>query len=171
LRVGRAVRILSKPACNRRLFLYPKQKGIGDITISEYNPFENPASIKDQILDAERAIRAGFIASLVTFGITFIVTYISVIDSTDIGYGTDWVLFFDVGIVAILAIGIWFKSRTAATLMFIYFVFSKILTLIEGRFDGIVFGLIFLFFYGRAMIGTFRYHSLVKKGALQTDVF
>jgi len=80
-------------------------------------------------------------------------------------------MLIDVAIIGACAIGLWFKSRTAATIMFVYFLISKILLLAGGQFNGIIMGLIFLFFYGRAMICSFRYHNLVKKGASATDVF
>jgi len=87
------------------------------------------------------------------------------------GFDTAWLMLIDVAIIAVFAIGIWFKSRVAATLMFLYFLVSKIIVLIAGEFNGILAGVIFLYFYGRAMIGSFRYHNLVKKGAIQTEVF
>lgn len=127
--------------------------------------------MKDQILDAEKGIRAGFYACLISFTITLIVTILGATGTLDIGIGTDWTLLIDVGIIAACAIGIWFKSRTAATIMFIYFLLSKILLLMAGQFNGIIMSVIFLYFYGRAMICSFRYHDLVKKGATRTDVF
>jgi len=122
-------------------------------------------------MDAEKAIRAGFTACLISLGMTLIITILSATGSVALGPGGDWTMLFDVGLIAVFAIGIWFKSRVAATLMFIYFLLSKLLQLADGQLNGIIVSLVFLFFYGRAMIGTFRYHSLVKKGAFQTDVF
>jgi len=143
----------------------------GEITINTDSAFENPLSLKDQIEAAENAIRGGFIACLISLGITLIVTILGATGSLDMGFGTDWTMLIDVGLIAIFAIGIWFKSRTAATLMFLYFLASKIILLMAGQFNGIIMGVIFLYFYGRAMIGSFRYHDLVKKGATQADVF
>lgn len=80
-------------------------------------------------------------------------------------------MLFDVALLAAFAIGTWFKSRVAATLLFIYFLLSKIILLMSGQFNGIITGFIFLYFYGRAMIASYRYHDLVKKGAKLTDVF
>ena len=91
--------------------------------------------------------------------------------TADLLEGADWTLLIDVALLAALAIGTWFKSRIAATLLFLYFLLSKIIQLSSGEFNGIIMSVVFLFFYGRAMIGSFRYHALVKKGADLTDVF
>jgi len=98
-------------------------------------------------------------------------TILGATGTADFGVGADWYMLIDVALIAACAIGMWFKSRTAATIMFVYFLLSKIFLWAEGNFNGIIMGVIFLFFYGRAMIGSFQYHSLIKKNAHRTDVF
>jgi cellulose synthase/poly-beta-1,6-N-acetylglucosamine synthase-like glycosyltransferase len=133
--------------------------------------FENPASLAEQISEAERGIRAGFYTALISMAITLVFTILGATGTADMGFGTDWLLLIDVGLIGAFAIGMWFKSRIAATLMFIYFLISKILMLMAGQYGGIFLSLVFLYFYGRAMISSFRYHNLVKKGAKAADVF
>ena len=133
--------------------------------------FQNPASLKEQIEDAEKGIRAGFIAALFSMAMTLLITILGATGTIDLGFVVDWLMLIDVAIIGACAIGIWFKSRTAATIMFIYFLLSKIIQFSAGEFSGIVMSLVFLFFYGRAMYCSYRYHNLVKKGAAATDVF
>lgn len=102
---------------------------------------------------------------------TLLITVLGATGTADLGVETDWYMLFDVGLIAILAIGLWFKSRTAATLMFIYFLLSKIFLWAEGNFQGIIMGLVFLYFYGRAMVASFRYHRLIDKNVSDTEVF
>jgi len=104
-------------------------------------------------------------------GMTLLITVLSATGTLEILEGADWYMLFDVAIIGACAIGLWFKSRTAAVAMFIYFLLSKFIQFSTGQFNGIFMALIFLFFYGRAVIGSFRYHTLFKKGANQADIF
>ena len=53
--------------------------------------------------------------------------------------------------------------RTCAVVMFIYFLISKILVVVEtGQASGLVMGVVFLYFYWQGVVGTFAYHRLMK---------
>lgn len=124
-----------------------------------------------QLEQAKAHIRVGFFAALFSLAMTFIITVLGATGTLDIGVGTDWYMMVDVVLIAVLAFGIWKRSRTATTAMFIYFAASKLIALYSGQYGGIIVGLLLLFFYGRAMIASYRYHTLIGKGAGQADVF
>ena len=127
-------------------------------------------NISVKIEEAKLQIKVGFYATIFSLVMTFIVMFITT-STPELGVGTDWTYLVDIGLMAILAFGIWKRSRTATTLMFFYFLASKIIQLAAGQFSGIILGVIFLFFFGRAMIASYRYHDLIKKGGNQVDVF
>jgi hypothetical protein len=124
-----------------------------------------------KIEKAKSDIKAGFYAALVSLAITLVVTILGATGSADLGFGADWYMLIDVGLIGAFAIGIWFKSRVAATGMFLYFLLSKILLIAEGQYGGILMGVLFLYFYGRAMIASYSYHKLIKRGVAGAEVF
>jgi len=129
------------------------------------------SDLSKQINDAKSQIKAGFYAALFSLVTTLIITLLGATDTADLGLGADWYMLFDVLLIAIFAFGIWKRSRTATTAMFIYFAISKVMMLAAGQFSGIIMGVILLFFYGRAMIASYRYHTLLKNGGDQAAVF
>ena len=71
--------------------------------------------------------------------------------------------FFDVFFIFACAFGMHRKSRSAAIAIFIYFVLSKVIMVIStGWMPGVIFSLILIFFFGRAIQGTFAYHRIEK---------
>lgn len=55
-------------------------------------------------------------------------------------------------------------SRAAAVTIFIYFIISKIAIGIEtGSILGLFLSLVFLYFFGKAILGTFSYHKIEKE--------
>ena len=135
------------------------------------NPYTSPdAAVADRRAGYERDVPAeitspikhGWIAACVSGVLTLAATIISMINGPNEVFAGAWSL-IDVALIAGFAFGIWRKSRVAATLMFLYFVASKILIMkATGRPDGLVLGLVFLIFYFRAMTATYRYHRFVK---------
>ena len=135
------------------------------------NPYESPsAAIADATLPHERdvpdditlPITHGWVAACVSGTITLLVTVIAMASGGD-GLGDGAWNLVDVGLIALLAFGIYKRSRTAATIMLAYFVLSKILIMVEtGKPSGLVVGLLFAIFYFRAMTATYRYHRFVS---------
>lgn len=135
------------------------------------NPYESPsATIADTALprerdvpdDITRPITHGWVAACVSGAITLLVTLVAM-GSGGNGVGDGAWNLVDVGLIALLAFGIYKRSRTAATIMLAYFVLSKILIMVEtGRPSGLVLGLLFAIFYFRAMTATYRYHRFVN---------
>ena len=118
---------------------------------------------------AEKAIRAGWIAGIVSIAMTALMVG-TVYFTGEAVMGFDLTLIVDVLLMIGLVVGIYFKSRTCAVLMFVYFLISKILQVTGGQYGGIVLGVIFLYFYGRAAWGTFVWHRL-KASHVPVEVF
>jgi ABC-type proline/glycine betaine transport system permease subunit len=140
-------------------------------------------SFKDQIKMGtqeicETAIKNGWIAALISLGITLIFSSIGFFTQSDnetLNYFLDPWLMVDVILMAVLAFFIYKKSRTAATLMFIYFVISKFTQWYDlGNVQGLPMALLFMYFYFNAMRGTFIWHSKYKNQdagfSLETEI-
>jgi len=134
------------------------------------NPYESPSAAitetrrppeRDVPDEIARPIKHGWVAACVSCAMTLIVTLVAFGGGTA-NYDAAWNL-IDVALIAGFAFGIYKRSRTAATLMFAYFVLSKVLMMMEaGRPSGLVLGLLFAIFYFRAMTATYRYHRFVR---------
>lgn len=75
----------------------------------------------------------------------------------------DPTIFIDILIIFFLAYGIYKKSLTAAVVMFIYYLLARIFLSIEtGQITGIVVGLVFLYFFGKAAQGAFVLQKIEK---------
>lgn len=140
-----------------------------------HNPYESPTtSVKQAPLPPERdipdtittPIRHGWITACISGVITLLAVLMAVFAGSGSSRGVQffslWNL-IDVALIAVLAFGIYKRSRTAATIMFVYFLLSKILIAVgTGSPSGLVFGLVFMYFYFRAMIATYRYHQYIR---------
>lgn len=127
----------------------------------EIQNFEEQVEIPEEIL---KKIKNAWVAGLVSIGTTVVFTLISM-SGTDI-MGLDAWAFVDVFLMLIFVFGIYKKSRTCAVLMLLLFAANKIVMWLEaGTASGLPLALVFLWFYTQGVIGTFQYHSLVKKNA------
>ena len=112
--------------------------------------------------EAEKAILHGTIAALISGLITGAVVGLSVASGGSI-LGIDAWSAIDVVLIFFLAFGVYKKSRVAASVLVAYFVLSKIfLMVMTGSGSGILTGLIFIYFYARALQGTIAFHRLEK---------
>jgi hypothetical protein len=105
-------------------------------------------------------IRNGCIAACVSMIISIALTLISItwVKIT----GIDVWNFIDIGIVGILVIGVFKRSRTAATVLLIYFVASKVIMAALFKHPINMMGLFFCYLYTRAMIATFKYKKIIS---------
>lgn len=118
-------------------------------------PFEIPAKLA-------KNIRNGWIAAIVSGVMTIAIMILAITTGTLANLFDIWTS-LDVILIFVLAFGIYKKSRTAATIMFVYFLASKIWIVVEtGRASGLLMGFIFLYFYFQAMVATYQYHKLRK---------
>jgi hypothetical protein len=81
-----------------------------------------------------------------------------------LAYFNDPFIFFDVFLIFTAAFFLHRKSRAAAIFLFCYLIISKIMLALEfGKMSGMGPNLIFLYFYGKAIQGTFAYHKLEQQ--------
>ncbi|MCL7714361.1 hypothetical protein [Stenotrophomonas mori] len=133
-----------------------------------HNPYERPATpvaplptpperdVPDSITGP---IRQGWIAACVALVLVLLIALYHLANNRPEGAAA---FFIDLVVIAVLAFGIYKRSRTAATFMVLMSVLPKLLLLAVGQFDGLVFGLLFTIFYFRAMTATYRYHRFVR---------
>ena len=135
----------------------------------ETNPYQPPvvaqvAEVHSDDVPHEvlKKIKNGFVAAMFSGLMTLGVTLFFVFSDSASEIFDAW-NFIDVGLIFLLAFGIYRKSRAAATFMFLYFLASKIwLMILTGAPQGLIISLIFLYFYFQAMVGTFQYHRFLK---------
>ena len=122
-------------------------------------------------MNREEAIKATKTGALVAcfsgvLGIGLIFYAILSNASGHIGLWNDPLAFLDIVLIFILAFGVYKKSRTAAVVMVLYFIFSKIYLIIAGvQLSGntIVFSLVFLYFFVKSVQGAFVFHKIEKQ--------
>jgi hypothetical protein len=115
---------------------------------------------------AIKATRNGAIAASISAALTLAVVLIAISADIDgeLAIFNDPANFFDIAILIGCAIGMYRKSRIASVLVFTYYIISKIIITMETQsYAGLGIALIFLYFYGMAIQGSFTYHMLRKK--------
>lgn len=116
--------------------------------------------------EAIKATKNGAIAALISGVVTFIITLIAITSDSEgvMSIWNDSLIFFDVGFIFLCAFGMYKKSRLAAVVIFFYFIVAKIIISIElNSVKGVSVALILLYFYGRAIQGSYVFHNLEKK--------
>ncbi|TNE57926.1 MAG: hypothetical protein EP340_07075 [Alphaproteobacteria bacterium] len=119
-------------------------------------------------MDKEEAIKAsrnGAIAALISATLTFAIMVIATQSnvSEELAYFNDPWLLTDVGLLVILAIFVWRRSRVASVLLLAYFLISQILVRFEtGNVRGVYLSLIFVYFYIKAIQGAFAFHRISR---------
>ncbi len=122
--------------------------------------------------NAISAIRAAFVCGIISTLLTLLVTLLA-LSRGSLNFATidfsAWT-FIDVALLAGFTIGLFFKSRTSAILMLLYFAFTKYVQVSRGlNFFSIITGALFLYFYVQGVRGTLAYHRLKKKEAKQSS--
>ena len=122
-----------------------------------------------EISEALKNIRYGYIAALVSAGITVVLNFLQ-FDAGDVNLFSDPVVLYDVIIILLLAFGIYKKSRVCAITMLIYFILGKIFQFQEYASYGIdtppstyLVAVVFIYFYFQAVRGTIAFHKINKK--------
>lgn len=120
-------------------------------------------------MNREQAIKAtkqgaiaAVISGLITLGVTLFAMYSN--SSSDLEIWNDPTNFMDVLFVFVCAFGIYRQSRTAALIVLVYFIISKIIIALSiGRLPGIFLSAIFVYFFAKATQGAFVFHRLEKE--------
>jgi hypothetical protein len=133
------------------------------------NPYKAPnASLEvttpekvDQAI--AKKIKNAWIAGLISAGITLVLVLVAVLGGISIA-GVDAWAFGDLAIVLALTYGVYRKSRVCAILLFGFFVLNKaVMWGTAGNVSGLPLALVFMWFYGQGIVGTFQYHKLQRK--------
>lgn len=113
--------------------------------------------------ECEKSIRYGWIFAIISMLLTLVAGVLSfyvVSDDAVVSYMLDPFVLVDVVLIAVMAYFIRKKSRTAATLMFVYFVLSKWMFWEDtGSTGGVGIAIIFLYIYFMAMLATYTWHK------------
>lgn len=115
--------------------------------------------------EALQATKTGAILACISGTLTLVVTLFAIWDNSSgaLALWNDPAIFIDILLIFFLAYGIYKKSLTAAVVMFIYFIFARIYVGIEtGSGSGILLGLVFLYFFGKAVQGAFVLQKIEK---------
>jgi len=116
--------------------------------------------------EAIKATRNGAIAALISAALTIIIVLIAINSDAEgkLALWNDPSNFLDVFLILACAYGMYRKSRTASVLIFFYYIAAKIVIAIETQtYSGFGVALVFLYFYGKAIQGSFVYHKLEKE--------
>ena len=116
--------------------------------------------------DATHDIKQASIAAFLSAAMSTLVIVVAIVTSAEGAFGpfADPINFIDVALVVACGVGLRFYSRTAAVTLVIYFILAKIFIMLEnGRPSGLLFTMIWLYFYWKGIRGTFAYHRLRKE--------
>ncbi len=132
-------------------------------------PFPNEFHKQDsRYVDAMKKIKAGWITGVVLGVLTFLIITVVVWAGVDF-LGISALMYIDVLIIFGLAFGIFFKSRTCAVLMVVYYIVSKLLMIAEmgapKNVASLALPIAITIIYIQAVVGTFKYHELKAEAA------
>lgn len=133
-----------------------------------HNPFQPPTAVvadvdrPTQVAESiRRDIRNAWIAGTISGCVTLVIATIATLTAPVFGFGA--AQFMDVALIFGLAYGIYRCSRACAVGLLAYFVLSKLILLrAGGPASGIPMALLFIYFYSRGVVGTFRYHRAAR---------
>ena len=123
---------------------------------------ESKGSTAETLAEIERKTRNAWIASMVVAAFTLVLLLI--LSRMDIGVSLDATALIEVGLVLALGFGVKAKSRVCGTLLFLYWVGSKLYmwselgVSVSGTLVAVSLG--YYFFYG--MMAAFEYHGLLS---------
>lgn len=117
------------------------------------------------IEEAMKACRNGATAAFVSGTLTTIIVAIAMLGDSggELALWNDPTNLVDIVLIFGCALGMLKFSRTAAVSVFVYFIISKAaITLESGQTSGLFMSLVFLYFFGKAIQGSFTYKKLRK---------
>lgn len=115
------------------------------------------------IEEAMKACRNGAMAAFVSGALTSIVVAVAMLGDSngDLALWNDPTNFVDIALILGCAVGMLKYSRTAAVSVFVYFLISKAaITLESGQTSGLFVSLVFLYYFGKAIQGSFAYKKI-----------
>ncbi|TVX95094.1 hypothetical protein [Cohnella terricola] len=131
--------------------------------------------LHDELTIAKNKIRNAVIAGVFCSVTTLLM---KTFGSGYLEYEYDWIFYFDLAIPVGLTLGVYRKSRVCAILLFVCYLYSKIIYLISaGPMSGsdtmslvpIMMSMGYLYMFGQGISGAFAYHKLKKRNSLQLN--
>jgi hypothetical protein len=117
-----------------------------------------------------RAIRNGGIAAMIVAGLSFVfgvAGFFTKSGRPQLDYVLDPAMLWDAGLVAILGVFLFRRSRAASTLLVLHLVLGKVMMWADtGSLQGLPMTLVFLAYYVTAMRGTYIWHSRYREPSL-----
>lgn len=141
----------------------PSPDGAAEPSDRPLQPDDKPAQTGggEEKVSAEtlKKIEEGWTAAFVCGGFTFIAVIVASMVPSLADLISAWAL-VDVGLIFALGFGMRAKSRTAATLMFLYYLAAKLYQFSStGKPSGLAITALFTYYFFRAMTATFDYHK------------
>ncbi len=118
--------------------------------------------------EAEDSIKRGVYAGLIFGALVAAISLIAMSqdDKGSLSYWDDPWMFAEVALILVITFGVSRKSRAAAIALFLYYLVSRVALMVELNtvpgVGGILFTIIFLFVFGKAIFGSFAYHRIRK---------
>lgn len=115
---------------------------------------------------ALKASKNGAIAALISGVFTLAIFLYSLGANAEgfFGLWNDPSVVADIAIIFVCAFGMLRQSRAAAVTMVIYWILAKVYIFLEtGAPTGLILSLVFLYYFGKAIQGTFAYHKIRKE--------
>lgn len=115
--------------------------------------------------EAKQACKNGAIAAFISGTLTTIVVTIALLGDPagDLAMWNDPTNFVDIVLIFACAVGMLKYSRTAAVSILLYFIISKTAIALEtGQATGVVITLVFLYYFGKAVQGSFAYKKAMQ---------
>ena len=131
-------------------------------------------AIKSPLEKALERIKVAYILAFISAGVTAIIAILStrgvnIFDGVDIFVMVDAVLVLILGILLLTI-----KSRIAAVILFVYFLFSKAMIFIADPVaarSSTFMSIVFLMGFFLGILGTFSYHKIKKQQSLEAQPF
>ena len=109
-----------------------------------------------------KKIKNAWVAGIISIIITLVFALLALSGANLLGL--DAFAFVDIFLMIIFTFGIYKKSRISAILMLALFAANKIFMWLDsGSASGLPLALVFLYFYGQGVLGTFQYHNYMNK--------
>ncbi len=115
---------------------------------------------------ANSGIKDAWVAGIISIGATMIITLSYIVG---LGNGIGWshissFTLLDMAITAVLSLGIYKKSRVSAIILFVYFIYMRIIMpwMEESVLVGVPFAFIFIYFIFKGVRGTIAYHKIME---------
>jgi hypothetical protein len=128
--------------------------------IRGYNRQASSPEFEEKLKKANKEIRDAWISGVVVCTITLLFAVIRL--GMSASPAEPIAMIFSVIIYGGLTVGVFYKNRACAVLLFGLFVLDKILMVAQGNASGIIIGLILIYYFAMGIQGTFAYHKLKK---------